>query len=138
MKRALALVLLLSGCAGSSSYVALDRMRSACDRGAAHGEVTLSGSVVHVLGARRSRSGEHEGFVFRTPSCSPERRPCPPADLTVEVNEDITGPVTVSEGDAITVRGQYECNDGVIHWAHRDPRGRHIDGFVDVNGVRYQ
>ncbi|HET7813972.1 MAG TPA: DUF3465 domain-containing protein [Candidatus Baltobacteraceae bacterium] len=138
MKRAIALALLLSGCAGSSSYVALDRMQSACANGASHGEITLSGQVVRVLGARRSRSGEHEGFVFRTPSCSPERRPCPPSDVKVEVNEDITGPMQVAEGDAVTVRGQYECNDGVVHWTHRDPRGRHVDGFVDVNGVRYQ
>ncbi len=113
-------------------------MQRVCDSGAHHTEVTLSGFVVRVLGTRASVSGAHEGFLFATATCSPHRRPCDTATIKVEDNVDITGPIPLRRGDGVTLRGQYECNDGVIHWTHHDPRGRHISGFIEVHGTRYQ
>ncbi|MFN2449083.1 MAG: DUF3465 domain-containing protein [Candidatus Baltobacteraceae bacterium] len=137
MKR-LALLALLAGCAQMPSATALDQVQRMCASGAAHAEVTLSGNVTRVLGTRMSAGGAHEGFVFSTASCSPYRRPCAAANLRVEDNVDLTGPVPLHAGETVTVRGQYECDDGVIHWTHRDPRGRHTGGFIEAHGVRYQ
>jgi hypothetical protein len=85
-------------------------------------------TVVRVLGIRNSYSGAHEGFLI----AAQQRR------IKVEDNVDITGPIPLRRGDAVSLLGQYECDDGVIHWTHRDPRGRHIAGYIEVNGQRYQ
>lgn len=137
MKRFLA-VLLLAGCAASPSTTALDQVQRACGAGAPHVEVTLSGYVTRVQGVRRTRSGDHEGFRFVTSSCAVYRRPCASTELQVEDNTDITGPIPLKRGDAVTVRGQYECNDAVIHWTHRDPALHHLSGYIKVNGREYQ
>jgi hypothetical protein len=44
------------------------------------------------------------------------------------------------KGDRIEFYGEYEWNErgGVLHWTHRDPRGRHIDGWLKHNGKTYQ
>lgn len=43
-------------------------------------------------------------------------------------------------GARITFNGEYEWNDrgGVIHWTHRDPRGRHVGGWIEHRGRRYE
>jgi hypothetical protein len=43
-------------------------------------------------------------------------------------------------GDAIELYGEYEWNDkgGVLHWTHRDPGRRHIDGWLKYAGKLYQ
>lgn len=42
--------------------------------------------------------------------------------------------------DHVAFCGQYETNarGGVIHWTHRDPAGRHADGWLELRGKRYQ
>ncbi len=85
-------------------------------------------TVDRVLGARDSRSGRHEGFVIRTADRS----------FTVEDNVGITGPIPLQRGDAVSLLGQLECNDYVIHWTHHDPRGRHASGYIKVNGRVYE
>jgi hypothetical protein len=44
------------------------------------------------------------------------------------------------QGDTVAFYGEYEWNEkgGVIHWTHRDPDGRHVDGWLKHNGVNYQ
>ncbi|MGD8267911.1 MAG: DUF3465 domain-containing protein [Desulfobacterales bacterium] len=44
------------------------------------------------------------------------------------------------QGDTVAFYGEYEWNEkgGVIHWTHRDPDGRHADGWLKHNGVTYQ
>jgi hypothetical protein len=44
------------------------------------------------------------------------------------------------QGDTVAFYGEYEWNEkgGVIHWTHRDPDGRHADGWLKHNGVNYQ
>jgi len=46
----------------------------------------------------------------------------------------------LKEGDTVRFFGEYEWNDrgGVVHWTHRDPQGRHVDGWLEHNGRRYQ
>lgn len=124
---AASLALLLCGCAGGNSSGVRAAM-DACSRGAAHVEVRDTGTVLRVLGIRRSRSGLHEGFVVRLSGI----------ELRVEDNADITGTIPLRAGEPIALQGQYECNDGVIHWTHHDPRFRHPAGYIEAGGTRYQ
>jgi len=43
-------------------------------------------------------------------------------------------------GDRIEFYGEYEWNakGGVVHWTHRDPQHRHVDGWIKHNGRTYQ
>ncbi len=46
----------------------------------------------------------------------------------------------LSIGDTVRFSGEYEWNDkgGVVHWTHRDEKGRHVAGWVEVRGQRYE
>ena len=120
-------LLLASLCACSPSTATFDQAAHACASGSSHVEVEGGGTVVRVLGLRDSRSGVHEGFVLRAGSTI----------VTVEDNVNITGPIPLQAGDAVTLRGQFECDDGVIHWTHRDPALRHAPGYIRVGGRTY-
>ena len=118
----------LAGCQASTSSVA-DAQR-ACSSGTSHVEIHVAGKIARYLGTRNSESGEHEGFLV-TPRGSS-------AHLLIEDNVNITGFIPMRNGDSVELQGQYECNDGVVHWTHHDPSGRHIMGYVVVNGRRFQ
>jgi len=115
--------------AGSNAVV-YDAWRA----GRSHIEVTASGSVARVLGQRQGPSGDHEGFLVHL-------RGADGHGLTVRVedNVDITGPLTLKDGDDVVVRGEYiyDPRGGLIHYTHHDPRGRHVPGYVRVNGRLY-
>ena len=97
-------------------------------------EVTASGSVAKVLGTRRGPSGYHTGFLLHL-------RGAEGRGLTVRVedNVDLTGPLPVRAGDDAEVRGEYiyDPRGGLIHYTHRDPRGRHAGGYVRLNNRMY-
>lgn len=46
----------------------------------------------------------------------------------------------LQRGDTVGFFGEYEytAQGGVIHWTHRDPDGRHVSGWLEHNGQRYQ
>ena len=46
----------------------------------------------------------------------------------------------ISKGDRLEFFGEYEWNNkgGVIHWTHRDPARRHVDGWLKHKGRVYQ
>ncbi len=46
----------------------------------------------------------------------------------------------LKEGDTIVFYGEYEWNNkgGVVHWTHRDPNGRHPNGWLMHNNRTYQ
>jgi len=119
---------LLAACAGSAPG-SIFTARAACARGDAHLEIADSGRVVRYLGIHRSRSGAHEGFLILFKNGMLSR---------VEDNVEITGRIPLRVNDVVTLQGQYECDDGVIHWTHHDPSLRHQSGYIDVAGQRYQ
>jgi hypothetical protein len=46
----------------------------------------------------------------------------------------------IKRGERLAFFGEYEWNNkgGVVHWTHRDPSGRHIDGWLKYHGRIYQ
>lgn len=97
-----------------------------------HVEVDAEGAVTRVLGTRPGRQSPHTGFLVRLQPCG--------VTVRVEANTDFTGIVPVRPNDDVAMRGEYEyyAAGGVIHWTHRDPRGRHPGGWVTVGGKTYQ
>lgn len=116
----------LTGCAGAPETIA--QAMDSCARGASAVEVVASGTVAQLLGTSSSRTGEHEGFMLRSKAMT----------IRIEDNVGITGQIPLSKGEAVTLQGQYECNDGVIHWTHHDPRGRHVSGYIEAGGKIYR
>jgi len=59
--------------------------------------------------------------------------------VRIEANTDFTGAIPLRSGDRVLVKGEYEYYPlgGVIHWTHRDPRGRHEGGYVEAHGTLY-
>jgi Protein of unknown function (DUF3465) len=102
--------------------------QAACARGAQYDEVLATGRIRRVLGIRNSRSGAHEGFIIEVAG----------QPVLVEDNVDITGVIPLRRGESVQLQGQYECDDGVMHWTHHDPSGRHLTGFVKADGRTYQ
>jgi hypothetical protein len=60
--------------------------------------------------------------------------------VRIEANTDFTGAFPLARGDRLNVKGEYEYYPlgGVIHWTHRDPRGRHEGGYIGVGGRVYE
>jgi hypothetical protein len=125
-----ALILALLCACGGTENVSQALAACARDRSAAHHlEVYVARArVVSVLGTRTTERGTHEGFLVDAGGRM----------LRVETNTNLTGYIPLRAGVPVSLLGQLECDDDVIHWTHRDPRGRHISGYVEVDGRRYQ
>jgi hypothetical protein len=77
-----------------------------------------------------SKGSRHQRFILRLSSGQ---------TLLVAHNIDLADRVPLAVGDEVAFRGVYEWNDkgGVIHWTHRDPRGRRPGGWLEHAGKRY-
>lgn len=129
-----ALALALGGCA-SGAHNLQSAISTCAAQPQGYVEVYIPDArVVRVLGEREGRSGMHEGFLITAPDGSQSVARA----FKVEDNTDITGPIPLQRGDAVSLLGQFECDDSVIHWTHHDPRGRHRSGYIEVHGTRYQ
>jgi hypothetical protein len=123
------IALALTSCGASGAQNVQSALSLCSSNASGHTEVYIPDAIVtRMLGERGSRSGVHEGFIIRTGERS----------FKVEDNVDITGPIPLRRGDTVSLLGQLECDDYVIHWTHHDPRGRHPAGYIEVNGQRYQ
>ena len=92
-------------------------------------QVETAAKVVRVL-KDDNKGSRHERFLIRVADT-----------LTVLVahNIDLASNVPLLAGDSVRLRGEYEWDErgGVIHWTHRDPRGRHAGGWIMHEGRRY-
>jgi hypothetical protein len=94
-------------------------------------QVSGSGTVERVL-ADDNDGSRHQRFILRLSSGR---------TLLVAHNIDLAPRVSsLSVGDTVSFYGEYEPNDrgGVIHWTHHDPQGRHVGGWLEHKGQRYQ
>lgn len=90
-----------------------------------------SGTVSRIL-ADDNDGSRHQRFIVRLSSGR---------TLLVAHNIDLAPRVrSINVGDTVSFYGQYESNDrgGVIHWTHHDPRGRHVGGWIEHKGRRYE
>jgi Protein of unknown function (DUF3465) len=96
-------------------------------------EVTVEGPVLRVLATHSGAQGVHEQFIVAVRANNAEQ------DVLVADNISIGRAAPVHAGDDVTVRGELAIDPSgpVIHWTHRDPRGRHQSGFVRLRGVLY-
>ncbi|MBD5654093.1 MAG: DUF3465 domain-containing protein [Candidatus Eremiobacteraeota bacterium] len=134
---ALGLVLALAACApaATSADAGNGAIYDAWRAGRSHVEVTASGTIARVLGTRPGRISAHEGFLLHL-------RGAAGRGLTVRVedNVDFTGAIPLQPGADVVARGEYvyDSRGGIVHYTHRDPRGRHAAGYVETGGKLYQ
>jgi len=94
-------------------------------------QVKGSGTVVRVL-PDDTNGSRHQRFVVRLTSGQ---------TLLIAHNIDLAPRIgSLSAGQVVSFFGEYEWNErgGVIHWTHRDPAGRHVAGWLERDGIRYQ
>ena len=94
-------------------------------------QVEGSGMVLRVL-SDDNKGSRHQRFILELSSGR---------TVLVAHNIDLAPRIPgLESGDSVSFFGEYESNDqgGVIHWTHHDPQGRHIDGWLEHRGQRYQ
>jgi len=90
-----------------------------------------SGIVVRILSDDNDGS-RHQRFILKLDSGR---------TLLVAHNIDLAPRISgLRQGDKVEFNGEYESNaqGGVLHWTHRDPNGRHVDGWLKHDGRTYQ
>lgn len=78
------------------------------------------------------KGSRHQRFIIRLENGQ---------TLLVAHNIDLAPRVpALRKGADIEFYGEYEWNKkgGVVHWTHRDPRGRHRNGWLRYKGKTYQ
>ena len=139
MKRLLIIVLALGG-----AYYAYEQMQPAgqpatvearAGEDSSHyrsgDQVRGSGTVIRIL-PDDDRGSRHQRFILRLPSGQ---------TVLVAHNIDLAPRIpSLRVGDKVSFYGEYAWNNkgGVIHWTHRDPAGRHVAGWLEYAGRRYQ
>jgi len=111
--------------------VADDAIGRAFASGASGTQVESEGTVIRLLSDDLNGS-RHQRFIVELSSGQ---------TLLVTHNIDLAPRIDgLDVGDSVRFSGEYVWNErgGVIHWTHRDPRGRHVAGWLVHNGRTYQ
>lgn len=115
----------------SEAREAGDAVEAAFRRQARDLQLRVEGRVERILADDRDGS-PHQRFIIRTSSG---------ITLLIAHNLDLAPRLDgLAVGDRISAYGEYEWNDrgGVLHWTHDDPAGRHVAGWIEWRGRRYQ
>jgi hypothetical protein len=110
---------------------ASDAVQRAFDERASSRQLVASGEVLRLLADDRDGS-PHQRFIIETDSGM---------SLLVAHNIALAPRLDgLRAGDRVVVFGEYEWNNqgGVMHWTHDDPQGRHVAGYIEWRGRRYQ
>ena len=94
-------------------------------------QVEGAGTVARVL-SDDNEGSRHQRFILELASGQ---------SLMVAHNIDLAPRIDgLTVGDRVRFFGEYEWNPrgGVIHWTHHDPQGRHVGGWLEHDGRRYQ
>ena len=94
-------------------------------------QVTGEGLVEKVL-KDDTKGSAHQRIILRVG---------PGQTVLIAHNIDLAPRVAnIKKGDRLEFYGEYEWNNkgGVVHWTHRDPNRKHIDGWLLHDGKRYE
>jgi hypothetical protein len=94
-------------------------------------QVLSQGSVVKLL-KDDDQGSRHQKFILKLNTGH---------TLLVAHNIDLSSRISeLKVGDTVRFYGEYEWRPegGVIHWTHRDPQKRHIDGWLEHQHIRYE
>jgi hypothetical protein len=94
-------------------------------------QLLVRGTVTRILADDHDGSA-HQRFIIRVDSGN---------TLLIAHNIDLAPRLAgLAVGESVIVAGEFAPNDrgGVIHWTHHDPAGRHVPGYIEWRGRRYQ
>jgi hypothetical protein len=114
-----------------TSSVDESRLRRAIKSQQSDVQVRGTGEVTRLL-RDDLKGSRHQRFIMRVAGGT---------TILVAHNIDLAPRIdSLKVGDRIGFYGEYEWNDkgGVIHWTHHDPGGRHVDGWLEHAGRRYE
>lgn len=90
-----------------------------------------SGNVTKLL-SDDNTGNRHQRFLVKLSSGK---------TLLIAHNIDLAPKVSsLTEGGFVKFCGEYEANakGGVVHWTHHDLHNRHVGGFLEYNGKKYE
>jgi hypothetical protein len=94
-------------------------------------QVQGAGNVIRVLSDDNVGS-RHQRFILQLTSGQ---------TVLVAHNIDLAPRIPgLRTGETVSFYGEYEWNakGGVVHWTHHDPGGRHVGGWLQCRGKRFQ
>lgn len=94
-------------------------------------QLNTSGIVIRVLADDRNGS-RHQRFIIRVDGGE---------TLLIAHNIDLAPRLNgLAVGERVRVSGEFAWNPrgGTLHWTHHDPQGRHVPGYIEWKGRRYQ